>query len=80
MIEIIEQNLFDRVGLSPDLLLRSNFLFPSIQLFSADDFTHIKSGNPIQNTKSTKVLFFVHHLNEPEQDIISWHEETLYTF
>ena len=43
MKEIIEQNFFNRA----DFYLGPNFLFLARGIFSADDVTHIKSGNPI---------------------------------
>ena len=43
MVEIIEQNIFNRA----DFLFRSYFLFVAKSIFSADDVTRIKSGNPI---------------------------------
>ena len=43
MIEIIEQNFFNRA----DFYLGPNFLFLARSIFSADDVTHIKSGSPI---------------------------------
>ena len=60
IVEIIEQNFFNRA----DFYLGPNFLFLARSIFTADDLTHIKSGNPIENANSAKVLFFVHRLNE----------------
>ena len=53
MIEIIEQN-FSIVQI---FYLGANSLFLARSIYSADDVTHIKSGNPKYNAKSTKVLF-----------------------
>ena len=44
--------------------LGPNFLFLARSIFSGYDLTHIKSGNPIENANSVKVLLFVHRLNE----------------
>ena len=43
IVEIIEQNIFN----SADFYLGPNFLFLAKSIFSADDVTRIKSGNPI---------------------------------
>ena len=43
MIEIIEQNFL----IVQIFYLGPNFLFLARSIFSADDVTHIKSGNPI---------------------------------
>ena len=43
MIEIIEKNIFNHA----DFLFGRNLLFLARSIFSADDVTHIKSGNPI---------------------------------
>ena len=43
MIEIIEQNFFNRA----DFLFRSWFSFSGQLNISADDVTHIKKGSPI---------------------------------
>ena len=43
MVEIIEHNIFNRA----DFYLGPNFLFLPKLIFSADDVTRIKSGNPI---------------------------------
>ena len=49
--------------------LGPNFLLQAKSIFSADDVTRIKSGNPILNANSMKVLFFVHRLNELDQTL-----------
>ena len=43
MVETIEQNIFNHV----DFYSGPNFLFLAKSIFSADDVTRIKSGNPI---------------------------------
>ena len=43
VIKMIEQNIFNRA----DFYLGPNFLFLARSIFSADDVTRIKSGNPI---------------------------------
>ena len=43
MVEIIEEHIFNRA----DFYLGRNFLFLAKSIFSADDVTRIKSGNPI---------------------------------
>ena len=76
MIEIIERNFFEIIERNffnrADFYLGPNFLCLARSIFSADDVTHIKSVNPIDNAKPTKVVFFVHRLNELDQ--------TLHTF
>ena len=43
VIEMIAQNIFNRA----DFYLGPNFLFLARSMFSTDDVTRIKSGNPI---------------------------------
>ena len=44
MMEMIKQNIFNRSGF---FYLGPNFLFLARSMFSADDVTRIKFGNPI---------------------------------
>ena len=55
MTKIIEQNFFNRA----DFLLRPYFCFLARLIFSADDVTHIKYENSIQNQRKSYFSFIV---------------------
>ena len=54
MIEIVEQNFFNHTDF---FYLGPEFLFLAKSIFSADDVTHVKSGNPMQNQRNCYFSF-----------------------